>query len=222
MMNLSINNFINNIDNYNSLADFLSNQGSRDFIKALLKDGIITEQEVNKYVNQETQLLNEEGKKLVEKILLGTIINNADLIDYIYNTHKTILNKIIKSIPEIIQLKKYSEYDLTTLLNKSIKRIIDYDNSGYKKYGEFLNQPFLFEEYNNENRQADILAMSLLEFNQTTLKEAFKEFLIYAQGTEFEDGFDFVKKDILNPIEAFDKSFSNKLKKKMEIYYFNF
>lgn len=74
--------------------------GSRDLVKSLEADGIITPQNRTQYVEKKTGLLNEDGRRLVEDVFLGKIVANADLVDAM---PKGLRRKLVRSIPTIVK-----------------------------------------------------------------------------------------------------------------------
>lgn len=94
-----------------TLIAFLDSKRAQPFIDALFKEGIIDRRNYNQYVMKGTKKLNEDGKVLVSRILVGRTIPDADLLS---ETKHKMIESIARSVPYIAQAKSYGkEHDLT-------------------------------------------------------------------------------------------------------------
>jgi hypothetical protein len=122
---------------FNSVISSQKNQ--EKIIRILRKDGIITNSNAPKWINEEGDLTGN-GKVLIENMLLSKILENETLIE----SAKEYTNRILKALPILTQIQTLpEEYDLIPALRNVIKF-----ESKRKKQGvsinEFLNQENMF------------------------------------------------------------------------------
>ena len=87
-----------------NLRGFLDSNRAKPFIGALNRSGIIDERNRNQYVNQKTGKLNEDGKTLVERILMGRVVNDPDLLS---NTMPSMVGAIARAVPYMVQAESH-------------------------------------------------------------------------------------------------------------------
>ncbi len=63
-----------------SLGDFLSSSRAEAFVAALYRTGVIDDRNSNQFVRKGTKHLNEDGKQLVSRMLVGRLVGDADLM----------------------------------------------------------------------------------------------------------------------------------------------
>lgn len=91
-----------------TLGEFLSTSRSEHFTNALHRTGIIDDRSANQYMHHGR--LNEDGKTLVARILMGRLVGDADLLS---NTQKSTVDAIAQSAIPIMQAKSYGDkYDV--------------------------------------------------------------------------------------------------------------
>ena len=83
-----------------TLSTFLSSSRADDFITQLAKDGVIDHRNENQYKNKNTKKLNADGKTLVERILVGRVVEDPDLLS---NTRSSMVSALARAIPHILQ-----------------------------------------------------------------------------------------------------------------------
>ena len=85
---------------------FLGTSRSRAFMESMREHGVISQEEMGELLDPETELLNSEGKALVENMLLSLAIGDAEAIARALPSSRV---KIEKAVPAIIQLENYGE-----------------------------------------------------------------------------------------------------------------
>lgn len=94
------------MDHDETLREFLGSSRGKSFVGELARVGIIDDRNRNQYVNRKTGKLNEDGKTLVEKVLVGKVINDADLLA---NTKPSLVSSLARAVPFMIQAEGFGE-----------------------------------------------------------------------------------------------------------------
>lgn len=92
------------MEDTDTLRSFLDSNRARPFISSLNRAGIIDERNRNQYVNQKTGQLNEDGKTLVERILVGRVVDDPDLLS---NTMPSMVGAVARAVPYMVQAESY-------------------------------------------------------------------------------------------------------------------
>jgi hypothetical protein len=93
-----------------TLNSFLDTKRAEPFLNHLRRAGVIDQRNSNQYLTREGKL-NEDGKTLVSRILVGRIVGDADLLS---NTRLRTMQNVAAAAPAIAQAKRYGEgYDLS-------------------------------------------------------------------------------------------------------------
>ena len=93
-----------------TLGAFLDSKRAEPFLNALMRTGIIDQRNSNQYMVKGQKRLNEDGKQLVERVLVGRTVGDADLLS---NTGSRLISNIARSVPFMTQAKAYGgTYDL--------------------------------------------------------------------------------------------------------------
>lgn len=101
----------NDMEDDDTLASFLTNKRSEPFVAALFRAGVIDNRNVNQYMKRGTRTLNDDGRTLVARILVGRTVDDADVLS---NTGTQMMDSIARSVPFIAQAKTLggAEYDI--------------------------------------------------------------------------------------------------------------
>lgn len=100
----------NDMQGDETLAAFLGTPRSERFVNALMRNGIIDQRNSSQYLKKGTKLLNEDGRTLVERILVGRLVGDADILS---NTGPKLVGNIASSVPYMMQAKAYGAgYDV--------------------------------------------------------------------------------------------------------------
>lgn len=105
--------FANGMGPDDTLASFLTSSRSNDFIAALRRDGILDARNLNQYTNPKGRelRLNEDGKTLITRILMGRVVDDADTLS---NTQPSTVAAIARAVPALLKAKAFGAgYDLS-------------------------------------------------------------------------------------------------------------
>lgn len=83
-----------------TLRSYLDSNDAKGFVRELSNAGIIDDRNRNQYMNAKTGKLNEDGKTLVERILVGRVVEDPDLLS---NTKPSMVSAIARAMPYVIQ-----------------------------------------------------------------------------------------------------------------------
>lgn len=114
-----------------TLNAFLTSKSAEPFISALYRSGIIDERNTNQYIKRGTRKLNSDGVTLVSRILVGRMIEDADLLS---ETRPDLLNSVAQSVPAMMLAAGSGEgYDLSDELRiamNAVNRLEDMVEAG--------------------------------------------------------------------------------------------
>lgn len=100
-----------------TLNDYLSSSRADKLIDQLRRVGVIDSRNGNQYMNKQGGL-NEDGKTLVARILVGRVIGDADLLS---NMRPQLLSNVASIVPMIAQAKAHGDnYDMSEDLSTAI------------------------------------------------------------------------------------------------------
>lgn len=100
-----------------TLASYLSSSRATGFINALRRNGIIDDRNSAQYL-KDASTLNEDGKTLVERILVGRMVEDADLLS---NTRTGLVGSVARAVPSMTQAQGYGEgYNLQQPLKTAL------------------------------------------------------------------------------------------------------
>lgn len=83
-----------------TLASFLESSRSERFVSALFQAGIIDNRNVNQYMRKGTRTLNNDGRMLVSRILVGRTVDNADVLS---DTGVQMMDAIAGAVPSMVK-----------------------------------------------------------------------------------------------------------------------
>lgn len=99
-----------------------------EILNMLHNDGIITKSQLNKYWNEKRDMINDEGKRLVEGVLMGSVIDDADLLR---DTPPSIMQKISRSLADLTKIRgRGGDWDITGTLKLALDLIISAKANG--------------------------------------------------------------------------------------------
>lgn len=106
-----------------TLSAFLGSKQSERFVNALFRAGIIDDRNVSQYIRKGTRRLNQDGVTLVGRLLVGRMVQNADVLS---NTGARMIESVAQSVPYMIQATAHGEgYDLSEDLSVAIDAFND-------------------------------------------------------------------------------------------------
>lgn len=163
------------MEDFDSLREFLASAKSKDFISALVRDGVIEQTQLSRLTDASGKL-NDAGKDLVENALRGHIVPDYDVLNA---TPPTVLNKLDRAIPALARLKARGEgWDMSGVVTRALRVIASADAEG-KDIGIYLGQGDLFQSGPKPAVQA--LALT---FSNATQKEVQLRFTVLADAAE--------------------------------------
>lgn len=125
------------MDPEDTLSDFLSKPASRDFVRSMQHAGIIDRRNRSQYLRTDGSL-NQDGKQFVERLLVGKMIPDADLLGDVSLQHMAALSR---AAPAILAAKTNGKtHDLTEDLAVALRTQRDMDVRGHKTIREHLAQ----------------------------------------------------------------------------------
>lgn len=130
------------MENHETLRQFLDSSKSADFMAGLKRDGVLEETQLAKFTNKETGLLNSDGKNFVESVLRGAVVDSYDVLDM---APPSALAKLDKALPALIQANnRGSDWSLNIPVRDGL-RIAGKARSESIPVKQFLNQGQLVE-----------------------------------------------------------------------------
>ncbi len=100
-----------------TLRDVLRKNG-RQVLDLMQRDGAVTERERPQLVDTATGGLSEEGKNMVERALLGSVVDDPVLMEH---TPKAVLDKVGNSLADVSKLgAREDEYNILPLLREAL------------------------------------------------------------------------------------------------------
>jgi hypothetical protein len=94
-----IHNLAGQMEAGESLAEFLDSPRSRSFVEALDRAGVIDERNANAYKERGGKL-NADGRRLVERALVGKVVGDADLL---HRLPDSLITGLARSVPSLYQ-----------------------------------------------------------------------------------------------------------------------
>ena len=179
-----------------NLSDFLNSTASEGFVKALERSGVIDRFNKGEFVDQDTGLLNEDGRLRVERVLAARLIPDASLLSKMNQKARAAL---AASVPMIAQmetagwdirpsLKLAAEADVEMRREKLLKRGKEGDSRNM-----WLASPTLTKDATVDKVRDDPVAIALLEVLQdhagtTKMPKGFKQVALEADRQKHDHG----------------------------------
>jgi hypothetical protein len=106
----SLETLANSMEEDETLNAFLSSPRAESFVNGLMRSGIIDQRNANQYMRKGTKTLNNDGKQLVARILVGRTVADADVLS---DTGTQMIDSIARSVPAMTQATAHGKgYDL--------------------------------------------------------------------------------------------------------------
>jgi hypothetical protein len=114
-----------------------------EIMQILQRDGLINDRQRPGMMDSKTGGLNEDGKNFVEKALIGSVVDDPDLMD---RTPKNVLNKLGGSLGDLAGLTARSdEYNIGALLRSALhEHVRAAEQAG--PFEDYMNQSGMFHE----------------------------------------------------------------------------
>ena len=106
-----------------TLNDYLGKRKSQPLIESLRKDGVFNRRNANLFFRKDATALNQDGRKRVADVLVGKLVDNADLLR---DLRPVTVEGLARSAPYLLTLKKYGKaYDLKEDVKKAVAALND-------------------------------------------------------------------------------------------------
>jgi hypothetical protein len=140
-----------------TLAQFLSSSRSEPFINALRRAGIIDQRNHNQYITKGTKRLNADGRTLVSRILVGRLVNDADILS---ETRPSTVDAVARATPHMMAAKAYGEgYDVSSDMGVALEAYNDLQRqaaTGKAHFGTSLDPGMSDREFDDLFRQVSM------------------------------------------------------------------
>ncbi|MCF8034663.1 MAG: hypothetical protein K9K66_04470 [Desulfarculaceae bacterium] len=156
-----------------TLRELLANADvAKRILQRLVNDGVISQEEANKYWSERFGQLNEDGKRLVERTVLGAILQDAELIE---NLPRSVLANISRSLPSLVKIMAVGgQWDIMPALREALGITVKMQATGIKSVRELARQQALpGAEEAEMGEQAAVLAMFLQDNGPNQVRDAF-------------------------------------------------
>lgn len=142
----------------------------REVVKLLEHDGIISDRERPQYVDAATGALTDQGKDLAEGALLGSVIDDVQLLQ---SAPRSVLARVERSLSDLARLKaRGDEWDITPLLRQAVREQAQARAQGIPTE-DYLSQTSMF----GPPRSPAVEALTrILDRKPTEVASAFKQF----------------------------------------------
>ena len=161
-----------------TLSEFLRSGKDWDLAQRLLTDGVFTEREIGRYLDSRTRTLNQDGRTLVERTLLGAAVPDSDLLQ---KAPARALDKVGRSLGAIAQLRaRGGAWDLSADLAEALRTTTEVRAHEAGSVRRLRQQASLLEE-RVPSARADVLAEALIRMKPTEFKRALDAFAGDAQ-----------------------------------------
>jgi hypothetical protein len=187
-----------------SLRELLSKR-PKPVLDILQRDGLITDRERPGMVDSSTGGLSEEGKNFVERALLGSVIDDPDLMD---RTPKNVLNKLGGSLGELASLNSRNDkYNISPLLRAAAREhVAAAQQAG--PFEDYMNQRQMFGE---RSKAVEALA-HLLNGPVKNVRSALRSFVQDARAdVQGQSTLSALMQEKPSPVNAFNHAFGTKL-----------
>jgi hypothetical protein len=211
-----VNALASQMDPENTLSEFLSSSGSRDFLKTLENAGVIDDVNRDEFMDGETGLLNEDGRLRVERVLAARMLPDAAMLQRMPTDTR---QNIAKSVPYLLRAES-AGWDLRGPLMAAIKADMDFRaSSEFKTHDAYMNQVVSRElapshpmHAINDDPLAKLLFQVVREHNgPRKMPAGFREFARRAEDAKKSGGTANLFGEVADtPTEAMDKSFGIK------------
>ena len=167
----SISAKLENVGEGSTLAQAMQGDNGAQIVDALVKDGVITQQERGGLVD-ERGLLTGEAKDRIAKMLVGRMFESPAQFQA---TPPELRNKLERVAPQVLRLEGRAGWSITPQVQEGLALLADVRSHGGRSLDDYLNQPDLAGEQKDYSPEAVGIARTL---NNGPLKaaRAFRQF----------------------------------------------
>lgn len=156
-----------------TLREFLGSKGL-EVLDKLIADGVVPAGDRSQYVSAKYQKLNPSGVDLVERVIFGSIIDDADLIS---TAPASFQNKIVRALPDIAKVKaRGDQWDITPQLKQALEAVTDAKNLDFKTLPQYYAQQGLFGDGKNRDPIVRALAEHLWDTAPVKFGQLWKDY----------------------------------------------
>jgi hypothetical protein len=182
-----------------TLRELLGKKDGTEILQWLIGDGVVASGDVNKFVSQKVGLLNDTGKTIIEKALLGSIIDDPDLLSA---APKGLLNKIGRLLPSLAKIKaRGGQWDITPDVKDALQLATQAKGADLS-IREFLKQRSLFGDEKSYGPIAQTIGKLLVIETQPVLAKRFKGFASDAMADTKDQTFMFPPRTFIESMDA--------------------
>jgi DdrB-like nuclease len=156
-----------------TLRQLLDKKDGVEILRRLIQDGVLTENEFNTYYNDKYDQLNNAGKEMIEKTILGAVIDDQDLLSV---APKAMTNKIAYILSPVARIRsRGDQWDITHHLKDAFEIAVKVkSDNNIGSVGQLMAQGSLFGDEKPMSSEAVILAHLLADEKPTSLLKRFK------------------------------------------------
>lgn len=105
-----------------TLNTFLGTPRAKRFLGELNRAGVIDSRNANQYMKKDGSSLNQDGRGMVARVLVGRVIGDADLLG---SMHPSTIENIANSLPHLIRAKEHGDgYDVVPSLRTAMDALV--------------------------------------------------------------------------------------------------
>lgn len=176
----------------------------RMLIDLLQNDGVITATNLHRFVTA-FGTLTEQGKHLLENLLLGTVVPDIDLLASLPQQLKL---KLLKALAPLTMIRaRGGDWDLTPKVFQAARIVQQMLANQFRSVGEYLAQGALFGEQAVADPTTEMLATALFAMKPTRFREALRLYAAHAMRDVAFQGVLPGAPPALTPSEAFADAF---------------
>lgn len=139
----------------------------------LIDDGVIAPTQISQYFDDQRKVVTKSGKNLVESMVLGAVIKDADLLEA---SPGSLLGKIEKALPSLAKIMgRGEEWDLTGDLRQALALAMAARKDFQGNVDDYLSQ-VSFTDDKDFNDRTIFLAKALNEMKPTEFATAMKQY----------------------------------------------
>lgn len=167
----AISNNLADVGEGSTLAQALSGDKGADIVQALIKDGVITPQEKNAYVDEHGSLTGA-AKDRIAKALVGRMFESSTDFG---RTPTEMRNKLERVAPQVLRVEDRPEWSLTAPVREAVTALADAKAHGIKQLGDLNKQMGLNGKLRAYSPDAIAIAKKLQE-GPLKAQQAFRQY----------------------------------------------
>jgi diguanylate cyclase (GGDEF)-like protein len=153
-----------------TVRSYLGTAAGQEFLRALVRDGVFSREEVAQLYDRRTQQPTDEAKTQIERLLLLTAVQDADIVDA---APPGTLRKIEKAIPALIRAQRFEGWDLTGVLQEALQIHAEARAAGLQVIEQVQQIDMTREPYSVEGER---LALFLADNTQVPVSRAVRAY----------------------------------------------